>query len=565
MTNRPTLIAAAIIILAIIGGVVGLMFNLGKSTKDLQSQAANNLEVAREDGKARSAGIKATPADLDFENFVASNSDSNFANSLMDRLLKLFLANKSARRGEANLKFKNADVMEKFLAQNFGSGFRILGRSDKLGILSVKFDKAIDLFNALAQSGLSDGDLDISANYVVSFPTYPGPDAEIPAQADAQQFGYNLLDYLGVTGDNSEWGKGVKIAIIDGIVQNPESLNGNITVHGQAGTEIDPADGHGKAVTSIISGSDTVPGIAPSSIIDNYPVLDTSGNGGSYDLATAIMDAVGNGSKILNISLGSEGDSPLVRDAIAYAIKHGALVIAAAGNDGANSLSYPAAYEGVIGVGAFELKGEILDFSNFGEGLDIAAPGYGIPAVWPGEDQAISFSGTSAAAPITTASLAAIMSIYGVGAYQAYDMLVSYANEAGAPGLDAYHGVGNIAPYRVFNGANPGINDLAVSSNYLDQSNLAFGGNPVLQVTLENRGTNTVNNSQVSVKNGVQLVDFPVNSLAPGQTFTYDVSIDMSNVTPGGNLQISSGIDFTGGGSDSRFFDNRLNSIIPVK
>ena len=565
MTNRPTFIAASIIILAIIGGVVGLMFNLSKSTDDFQSQAASNLADAREDGKNRSAGVKAVAGDVDFENFVTDSTDSNFANSLMERLLQLFLANKSARRGEANLKFKNAEAMEKFLAQNFGSGFSILGRSDKLGYLSVKFDKAVDLFNALSNSGLSDGDLDISANYAVHFPTYPSPNAEIPAQADAEQFGYNLLDYLGVTGDNSEWGKGVKIAIIDGIVQSPESLNGNITVHGQAGTEIDPNDGHGKAVTSIISGSDTVPGIAPPSIIDNYPVLDTSGNGGSFELGMAIIDAVDNGSKILNISLGSEGDSPVVRDAIAYAIKNGAVVIAAAGNDGATSLSYPAAYEGVIGVGAFELKGEILDFSNSGEGLDIAAPGYGIPAAWPGEDQAISFSGTSAAAPITSASLAAIMSIYDVGAYQAYDMLVSYANEAGAPGLDAYHGAGNIAPYRVFNGAAPGVSDLAVSSNYLDLSNLTYGGNPILQVTLENRGTDTVYNSQVNVKNGVQLVNFPVGSLAPGQTYTYDVSIDMSNVTPDGNLQISSGIDLTGGGSDTRFFDNRLNSIIPVK
>lgn len=567
MPNRHTLAALGIALVAIVGGIIALIVGIGKGSDKLEDQKSGVLAQAREDMKAHSVGAKGDLSDTDFQDIIDNNPDAEFANLLLNRLLKLFLANKGAIRGEATLKFKSAEAMEKFLAGNLGSGFRILGRSDKLGALRIGFDKAQDLWDALSRSGMSQADMEIGANYAVSYPSVPNPSTppnEIPPQNDAESFGYNLLDHLGVPRENAEFGAGVKVAVIDGLMQAHPSLLGKITTFDLLGTAIAADDGHATAVGSIIAGSGDVPGIAPGVSIDNYRVLDGLGNGDSFTLAEAIISAVDGGNKVINISLGSYGDSQILADAVAYASNYGVLVVAAAGNDGLNTITYPAAYPSVVSIGAYEAKGEHLNFSNGGEGLSAAAPGYGIPAAWPGETGAVGFSGTSASAPVYTAAVASVMTQFNVSAVQANEMLIQYANEAGAPGVDAYHGAGNVNLYRVFNGNTPGVTDVAVAGNYLDMSNVQYGGAPIMKVTVENRGTDTIYNSQISLKSGTQLENYSLNQLAPGATYTYSIPINLNNVNAEGYLNVSTGIDLSGGQQDTRFNDNRLNSVIPV-
>ena len=125
-------------------------------------------------------------------------------------------------------------------------------------------------------------------------------------------------------------------------------------------------------MASIIAGWNN-PGIAPASEILSYRVLDNDGYTDSYTLAEAIIAATDAGAEIINVSLGSKGDSGLVRRAVDYSISQGALIVAATGNEGIGSISYPAAIDGVVAVAANDAVGQHVDFANSGKILRVVA------------------------------------------------------------------------------------------------------------------------------------------------------------------------------------------------
>ena len=76
------------------------------------------------------------------------------------------------------------------------------------------------------------------------------------------------------------------------------------------------------------------------------------------------------------MSLGIKKDDPTVKEAIDHVQKQGALVIAAAGNEGdSTDLYYPAAYDGVLTVGSHDKDLEVSDFTQQNGTADILAPG----------------------------------------------------------------------------------------------------------------------------------------------------------------------------------------------
>ncbi|MGY8688851.1 MAG: S8 family serine peptidase, partial [Verrucomicrobiales bacterium] len=138
---------------------------------------------------------------------------------------------------------------------------------------------------------------------------------------------------------------------------------------GTTGTEI---NGHGTAVASVAAGTHAAaPGVAPAAQVLSFRVADSDGNSDSFTLAQGILAAAEAGADVINISLGSTGDSGVVEEAVNKAMAAGSTIVAAAGNNGADSLSYPAAYEGVISVGSVDAAGQHLDFSNTAESLNI--------------------------------------------------------------------------------------------------------------------------------------------------------------------------------------------------
>lgn len=84
-----------------------------------------------------------------------------------------------------------------------------------------------------------------------------------------------------------------------------------------------------------------------------------------YTIAQGILYAIEKGAKVINMSLGGYFSSPILEEAVQKAIDAGITVVAAAGNDATDMYSTPAAYEGVISVGATDSKNKLAEFSNY--------------------------------------------------------------------------------------------------------------------------------------------------------------------------------------------------------
>ncbi|MCG8367758.1 MAG: S8 family peptidase [Pseudanabaenales cyanobacterium] len=257
------------------------------------------------------------------------------------------------------------------------------------------------------------------------------------------QFVPNDPDYekqwnLGRIFSESAWdiatGKGVTVAVIDtGVSRVPDLQKTKFAPGYDFVNDRGKADddfGHGTHVAGTIAQSTNnnlgVAGIAFEASLMPLKVLDSSGAGTVADIAEAIRFAADNGADVINMSLGGAGDSQVLKDAIEYAYHRGVVLIAAAGNEGRNSASYPARYPHVVAVSATGPTGEKAPYSNFGAGVDIAAPGGDIQpenqsggilqnTINPetGASVFASFQGTSMAAP-HVAGVAALIKATGV-------------------------------------------------------------------------------------------------------------------------------------------------------
>ncbi len=223
---------------------------------------------------------------------------------------------------------------------------------------------------------------------------------------------------------------GVKVAILDtGIDQNHEDLSTQIVLNKDftgSSTGYDDFYGHGTHVAGIVAAvtnnSIGAAGGCPHCQLINGKVLDDTGSGAYSWIANGIIWAADNGAKVINLSLGGSSKSRTLENAINYAWNKGAVVVAAAGNSGNPSKTYPAAYSRVIAVAATNNKDQKSSFSNYGSlWVDVAAPGENIFSTFPnhpfviqtkyGRSQDYDFaSGTSMAAPMTSGVVALVWS-----------------------------------------------------------------------------------------------------------------------------------------------------------
>jgi hypothetical protein len=125
--------------------------------------------------------------------------------------------------------------------------------------------------------------------------------------------------------------------------------------------------------------------------------VDVYGNNSStttFDVAQGIYQAVNSGANIINLSLGSSGDSTALHDLITRASQQGVVFFAAAGNEPVTTPVYPAAYPEVIAVTAGDRNGQIASYANRGSFVDIMTPG---TSLVPFAGQSYIVNGTSAA------------------------------------------------------------------------------------------------------------------------------------------------------------------------
>ncbi|MEY4690401.1 MAG: hypothetical protein RIT19_726 [Verrucomicrobiota bacterium] len=116
-------------------------------------------------------------------------------------------------------------------------------------------------------------------------------------------------------------------------------------------------------------------GAGTSTRIQPYNVYGAHESASTWDVARGISQAAQDGATIINLSLGSAQDSPYLRDVIQQVTDQGALVIAAAGNNGSTDAFYPAAYESTLAVTATGRSGQLTPYANRGGFVDLAVPG----------------------------------------------------------------------------------------------------------------------------------------------------------------------------------------------
>jgi thermitase len=150
-----------------------------------------------------------------------------------------------------------------------------------------------------------------------------------------------------------------------------------------------PSDayGHGTHIAGIIAASGNngigIAGVAPQCRLMNVKVADDKGRCQASAVAEGIIWAVDNGANVINISIELREPSAELEDAVNYAWSQGAVIIAAAGNDGSQSPVYPAYYENCLAVAATKQDGTLAPLSNHGDWVDAAAPGFNIYSTLP--------------------------------------------------------------------------------------------------------------------------------------------------------------------------------------
>ncbi|MET8991918.1 S8 family serine peptidase [Nonomuraea wenchangensis] len=231
-------------------------------------------------------------------------------------------------------------------------------------------------------------------------------------------------------------GRGVLVAVLDtgvdarhpdlagAVVEGPD-LTGAARGHG-------PWGHHGTAMAGLIAGrghgagrAAGIVGVAPAARVLSVRVTLESGDpqrarqprGGHDALARGIRYAADHGAGVISMSLGGgsgtrEG-SAAEEEAVRYALGRGAVLVASSGNDGdsANRKNFPAAYPGVIAVGAVDRELRVARFSNRQDHLSVVAPGTDIVTADGAGSYAVG-DGTSSAAAMVAGIAALIRSAH---------------------------------------------------------------------------------------------------------------------------------------------------------
>ncbi|MCL1093145.1 S8 family serine peptidase [Shewanella kaireitica] len=195
--------------------------------------------------------------------------------------------------------------------------------------------------------------------------------------------------YVGATTLSDSQAGNRTICIIDsGYDRGHNDLNANnVTGTNNSGTGnwFDPGAGnaHGTHVAgtiAAIANNEGVVGVMPNqnANIHVIKVFNSSGWGYSSSLVSAVDTCVSNGANVVTMSLGGSSSSNTERNALAAHESNGVLLIAAAGNDGNSTHSYPASYDAVMSVAAVDSNKDHAAFSQYTNQVEISGPGEAI-------------------------------------------------------------------------------------------------------------------------------------------------------------------------------------------
>jgi minor extracellular protease Epr len=248
-------------------------------------------------------------------------------------------------------------------------------------------------------------------------------------------------------------GQGVNVAVIDtGIAPHTDlHVTGGFSAVDYTTSYADDY-GHGTHVAGIIAAQQNnagMVGVAPNVNLYAVKAMDENGEGNLDDLLKAIDWSISHQPRmdIINLSLGTPVNSPLLQAMIDKAYKDGILVVAAAGNEGSDgtkdTIDYPAKYASVIGVTAVDKNMTHGYFSSTGPEAEVAAPGVDVVSTYLNNQYAIE-SGTSQAAPHVAGMLALLKQAHPTLTNVQLRALLDdfYTKDLGAFGKDPLYGYG---------------------------------------------------------------------------------------------------------------------------
>jgi subtilisin family serine protease len=197
------------------------------------------------------------------------------------------------------------------------------------------------------------------------------------------------------------------IAVVDtGVDAAQPDLAGGVRTgyDSTSGSDVtDDSVGHGTLVAEVAAGRGDN-GVGAAGVCWRCSILPVrvapNGTAPAAGLAEGIRWAVEHDADVINISLVLTAADPTVGAAIQYAEERGAIVVAAAGNDGGADPTYPAAFPGVIGVVATDADDHAYSWSTHGSWTTLAAPG--CATVGDAAGALTQFCGSSAAAPLVS-------------------------------------------------------------------------------------------------------------------------------------------------------------------
>jgi len=208
-----------------------------------------------------------------------------------------------------------------------------------------------------------------------------------------------------------------------------------------------------------------VSGVAPDATILAIKAFDKNGSSRTDNVVDSVRWAVENGARVINLSFGGAPFNETFETAINEGIEQGVVFVAAAGNGSQPQITFPAAYEGVISVGAVQQDKKLAPYSNHGPDLDVVAPGGNVFKDQNNDNNADGIlqetlftdilkstnpirnyyflDGTSMAAPHVSGVIALLMSKYPrLGPSIIRRIIRSSADDLGEPGRDDTFGWG---------------------------------------------------------------------------------------------------------------------------
>ena len=292
-------------------------------------------------------------------------------------------------------------------------GAKVTGRIDSLNAYRLQFDDQAAADTARQQLASNPDVTSVDNNYSLDRPSGPmnaqssnlppPPQLQLKTPPDTGRIIVGLVDTA-----LQPLGNGLDSFILKQLsVAGDAQLDPNSPSHGTSMAETIL-----RSLADITKGSSAVQ-ILP---VDVYgPNATTS----TFDVANGITIAYNNGARIINLSLGSDGNSPFLQDVIQQVSAKNVVLIGAAGNTPVTTPFFPAAYPEVMAVTAFD-QGHLASYANRGSFISLGAPGTSVIYY---RNQPWYVQGTSASAAFTSGMAAGYMDTTHNSASQAQTFL----------------------------------------------------------------------------------------------------------------------------------------------